>query len=97
MNGYESRPEELLDKGKRIKTLFETYTEDKNKAKRVSAKVQSVWVGTDADSYITQINSYDKDFENCGQTIDKIADIASKHGIRLIEQRDTFKSAATKL
>lgn len=96
-DGFQANPEGLIQKGKNISTIYNGYIEQKEEVNNIAERVERAWTGADSTGYITSIRSYDKDFQEMGEVIEKIGDIIYRHGLRLTDSRDAIQKAATRL
>jgi len=96
-NGFEANPEGLVERGKRITSIYESYVAEKENVSKTSDRIASAWTGADSSGYVTQIHSYDADFKQLGEVLEKLGAIVHRHGVRLVDSRDSIKSAANRL
>lgn len=97
MNGFQANPEGLMEKGNKIKTIYNEYMSEKNNVDKTTDRIATAWQGADSAGYVTQIHSYDADFKKLGEVIAQIGDILYRHGSRLASSRDAIKQAAGRL
>lgn len=97
MNGFQANPEGLMEKGNKIKTIYNEYMAEKNNVEKTTDRIATAWQGADSAGYVTQIHSYDADFKKLGEVKAQIADILYRHGSRLASSRDAIKQAAGRL
>ena len=97
MNGFEANPEGLMEKGKKVTSIYEGYMVQKWNVDNTKGKVSTAWAGADSAGYVSAIDSYDADFKQLGAVIAQIGDILYRHGSRLAQSRDAIRSAASRL
>lgn len=97
MNGFQANPEGLMEKGNKIKTIYNEYMAEKNNVEKTTDRIATAWQGADSAGYVTQIHSYDADFKKLGEVIAQIGEILYRHGSRLASSRDAIKQAASRL
>ena len=97
MNGFQANPEGLIKKGERITELYEGYMVQKSNVDKTTDRIATAWQGADSAGYISQIHSYDGDFQKLGEVIAQIGSILTRHGTRLASSRDAIQQAASRL
>ena len=97
MNGFQANPEGLMEKGKRITTIYNEYMVEKGNVDKTTDRIASAWQGADSAGYVSQIHSYDADFKKLGEVLAQIGDILYRHGNRLASSRDAIRQAASRL
>ncbi len=97
INGFQADPEGLINKGDRIKKIFDNYTIIKNRIYEIVNNIASSWTGADSAGYVEAIRGYEVHFKNLGAIIQQIADILFRHGQRMASSRDAIKNAASRL
>lgn len=95
--GFQANPEGLMEKGKRITTIYEGYVAQKEVVYRTADKIATAWAGADSAGYVSAIRSYDEDFKKLGVVLAQMGDILYRHGARLADSRDAIRQAASRL
>lgn len=97
LNGFQANPEGLIQRGNDIKQVFTDYDNERVKVGQTIDNVAASWEGADSSGYVSQIHSYDADFQKLGTVIERIGIVLNQHGQRLAKTRDGIRNAASRL